>query len=189
MAAIMVGNSFLPGCSSNNGTSPAPITVTKQATPCTGNFGYAYFGSANAAFFNYILASGVSIASASPVTAYNLGIYMLSTSVAGLIRGAIYAGTTTGPTTLIAQSAPQSIAFNTWNEIPVPSTPLSPGSYYWLAFQAENSTAYCETDYFNSTSGYSFITNNTFSFGLFPSAMPAGITSNFPSNYYVNTCP
>ena len=49
---------------------------------------------------------------------------MMGTSAAGQIRGAIYAGLSFGPTTLIVESAPQSIVPNAWNEIPIASHPL-----------------------------------------------------------------
>lgn len=185
LGAVILGlNPFLAGCGSN---PAAPVTVTQQAAPCPGAVGYAYVAGANASFQNYILAEGVSIASSNPVTTSNLGLYIYDTSTAGQIRGALYAGTSSGPTTLLAESAPQSAVFDEWNEVHVPTTVLSSGRFYWLAFQAENTT-YCASD-LASTSGYGFVTTSTYVFGTFPSTMPVGSTGNNPFLFYASTCP
>ena len=186
LGAVLVGlNPFLAGCGSS---STAPVTVTQQAAPCAGVVGYAYITGANAGTQNKILAEGVSIATSNAVTAKSLGFYIFNTSTAGQIRGAIYAGSSSGPTTLLAESAPQSAVFDEWNEVPIPSTVLSSGGFYWLAIQGQNAT-YCGSD-ITGTSGYQFLTTSTYVFGAFPSSMPVGgAIGNIPLMFYANTCP
>ncbi len=182
--ALLAVDTVFVGCGSNS--TSGPVTVTQAASTCTGTYGFAYSGPSNSANLNKILSGGVSINSSGPVTAFNMGLYVLDTSTQGPIRGAIYAGTNAGPTTLIAQSAPQTDVIGAWNEIALPTAVLSPG-YYWLAIMAQN-TSYVGADISN-TSGYIFVTNSTVAFGSFPSTMPAGTTSNFTNCFYVNTCP
>ncbi len=187
IGAILTANSLLVGCGSTN-SGTAPVTVTEQPAPCAGTFGFAYQNGDNGLFNGDILAEGVTVIASAPVTARDLGLYILSTgSSAGEVRGALYAGTVSGPTTLISQSAPQSVVFDAWNDVPLPPTTLSPG-FYWLAFMTQNTT-YCASD-LSSTSGDAFVTTSAVSFASFPSpTMPAGSTGNNPFNFYLNTCP
>lgn len=166
--------------------SPTP-TVTVQPTLCTGTFGYAYTTSTivNDSGTN-INAQGVSIGLSEAVTAYNLGIYIGTGSTPGQISGAIYDGTVSSITTLIVQSAPQSIVQGDWNEIPIPSTSLNPG-FYWLAFLAQGSINFCK-DLANSSNS-NFITSSTVTFGNFPATMPSGNIATNVFNFYVDTCP
>jgi hypothetical protein len=171
----------LVSCGGKTPATPAPVTVT-----CSGSFGYAYTGGSTTSSNGLIQATGINIVSSVPVTAHSLGLFVANLTDPGLIRGSIYAGTTGGPTTLISQSAPQSMVLDAWNEIPIPSTTLNPG-YYWLAFQTSGHFDF-DSDYLSPSGAY-FTTSSSAPFGAFASTMPAGALGTFPYNFYINTCP
>lgn len=54
---------------------------------------------------------------------------------------AIYSGTVAGPTTLLASSTDQTLTASTWNAFTIPSTAVTSGQTYWLAYNTNGTTS------------------------------------------------
>jgi hypothetical protein len=96
-------------------------------------------------------------------TATLTDIYLYVATAAGAGRVAIYTDSSGSPHTLLAQSRSQTLASG-WNDFSGFSQDLVNGTYYWLAFQANNATTAFDSGYTGSNYKY-----QSQSYGSFPS--------------------
>ena len=128
----------------------------------------------------------MAITVSAPVTAAALSLDLLGSSGTTLVQAAIYSDNS-GPNTVLVSSTAQPIASSTgWNNLAIPSTPLSPGTY-WIALQANG-----VLDIYVNTSGgrgfHSYTAGVSFTSGSCLSPMPSGAADSNNYSFYAVVC-
>ncbi len=190
MWGILEGALVTSGCS--NKSPSGPVTVTQYTPLCDGTWGDAFVTGESVLSMPWIYSLGVSITGSSPVTAYNVEIYLGTVPTADtMAQAAIYAGPVSGPTTLIVQSAPLTAVGNSWNQFTLSSTVLAP-AHYWLAFWSQNNLD-LEIATTNDGINYLYNSGSAIYSGSFPSTQPSSSAAGNPANVefsiYLSTCP
>ncbi len=116
-------------------------------------------------------------------TLYALIGATLGTSPNNKAQMAIYAGTASAPTTLLASSSDITLTANAWNAFPISSVSVTSGQVYWLGYNT-NGTASTHNNmrYHNTASNQSAYISRTY--GTWPSTWPGGTNSTFEFSIY-----
>jgi hypothetical protein len=141
-------------------------------------------GSTDTSNSNFINATKFTASTTGTVsTLYALIGATLGTSPNNKAQMAIYAGTATAPTTLLASSSEVALTANAWNAFPLSSVSVTSGQVYWLGYNT-NGTGAAQNGmrYHNTGSNQSVYTSRTY--GTWPSTWSAGTNSTFEFSVY-----
>jgi len=141
-------------------------------------YGYATVGGLSGLAANFLQANPFTVSSG-PVTAFKLAVY---TGGAGEIRAAIYSDSS-GPATVLAQSAPVSATGTGWQTLDIPETPLANGTY-WIGIEQNGSADILHYD----NSGTARFYAGALAWGPLMNN-PSGSSSSGSLSTYVETCP
>lgn len=96
---------------------------------------------------------------------------------------AIYAGTATAPTALLASSGDTTLTPNTWNAFSISPVSVTSGQVYWLGYNTNGTaTAHNNLRYRTTGSNQSLWIARTY--GTWPATWSAGTVSNFEFSVY-----
>ncbi len=95
---------------------------------------------------------------------------------------AIYSGTSSAPTALLASSSSTALAANSWNAFSIASTAVTSGQIYWLAYNTNGSGTSANNLKFDTTGAVQSI-YKTQTFGSWPSSW-TGTTQNLQFSMY-----
>lgn len=96
---------------------------------------------------------------------------------------AIYAGTSTAPTTLLASSSEVTLTANAWNAFPISSVNITNGQVYWIGYNTNGTTA-AQNGMRYHTGGTNQSVYASRTYGTWPSTWTGGTNSNFEFSIY-----
>lgn len=101
---------------------------------------------------------------------------------------ALYSGTTAAPTTLLASSSDQTLTASTWNAFGIPSTAVTGGQIYWLAYNTNGTTStHNNLRYRAAGANQSQWVARTY--GTWPSSFPAATSAATENSMYTEILP
>jgi prepilin-type N-terminal cleavage/methylation domain-containing protein len=98
---------------------------------------------------------------------------------------AIYSGTTSAPTALLASSSETTLSANTWNSFSISPISVTSGQIYWLGYNT-NGTAISHNNMRYHTTGANQSLYTARAYGTWPASWSAGTSSNFEFSVYAS---
>ncbi|HEX8762981.1 MAG TPA: type II secretion system protein [Candidatus Saccharimonadales bacterium] len=161
--------------------SPTLIDLSGTST----NMGYSTDGgSTDTSNSNFINATKFTAGATGTVSAlYAMVGSSLGASPNNKAQMAIYSGTSTAPTTLLASSSDVSLTASTWNAFPISAVSVTSGQVYWLSYNT-NGTASTQNNLRYHTAGANQSVYTSRTYGTWPSAWPGGTNSTYEFSMY-----
>ncbi len=156
-----------------------------DASGATTNMGYnTDGGTTDTSNSNFINATKFTAGATGTIsTLYALVGPTLGTSPNNKGQMAIYAGTASAPTTLLASSSDVALTANAWNAFPISSVSVTSGQVYWLGYNT-NGTAATQNDLRYHTTGANQSVYTSRTYGTWPATWASGTNSTFEFSMY-----
>ncbi|HRU39550.1 MAG TPA: hypothetical protein P5511_06705, partial [Candidatus Goldiibacteriota bacterium] len=169
--------------STNTPYQSPTMTYTAGACTCPGIFGSNTTGTYNYDVSGYFNSSRFELAEDAVASAINVNIGSTNGTARAMV--AIYTNSVNRPDALVVEAGPYTVAAG-WNNIAIPATPLTAGSY-WLAIQFEPGAQLNFGYVPGGTTEYYY---GPIAFGAFPvNADAGGYNDGGVYSMYVDYCP
>lgn len=115
-------------------------------------------------------------------TLYALPQSAIGSSPNNLAQLAIYSGTSSGPTTLLASSPSVALTGAVWNAFPIPTVSVTSGQIYWIGYNTNAANTVTNCLRYDGTTGTVQYASQTY--GTWPSTYPSASSTTVTGTTY-----